>query len=228
VPSGPSATYAVTLERGTDGSYVAWVDELPGCAVRAATRDDVLAGLPDAIADFIAWTGQPRPAPPGVRVAEEVETAIAADEDTEVLVAADREPLTRADWARTERWLARSRGELAALVGRLSEAHLDRRRAGSERTVREELEHVALVELMYAAWTFDRRSPEGLAELLAWTRAVASARLRVLAERGAADLTWATWSGAPRPEAWTPRKAARRLVWHELLHLRALERDLQP
>jgi predicted RNase H-like HicB family nuclease len=227
VADGPE-TYDVTLERGTDGTYLGWVDELPGCAVRAASRTDVLSRLPDAISEFVEWTGQPRPASPRIRVAEEVESAIEADEDTEVLVAADRGPLTEEDWARVDGWLEQSRSELIALLDRLGEEQIDRRRAGSERTVREELEHVALVELMYAAWTFDRRSREGLTELLGWTRAVATDRLRVLGERRAADLTWANWSGAPRPEPWTPRKAARRLVWHELLHLRAIDRVAGP
>ena len=35
--------YSVTLERGTDGTYLAWVDDLPGCAVRAGSRAEVLA-----------------------------------------------------------------------------------------------------------------------------------------------------------------------------------------
>jgi hypothetical protein len=48
--------------------------------------------------------------------------------------------------------------------------------------------------------------------------------MTALARREAGESTWADWAGAPRREPWTPRKAARRLVWHELLHLRALER----
>lgn len=79
--------------------------------------------------------------------------------------------------------------------------------------------------LMYALWTFDLQSREGLAAVLAWTRNVAIERLTALTREGGADrLTWTEWGGAPRPEPWTPRKAARRLLWHELLHLRAIER----
>jgi predicted RNase H-like HicB family nuclease len=207
-------TYAVTLERGRDGSYVAWVDELPGCAVRAASKDEVLARLPDAIAEFVAWTGEPPPAAPRVSVTEEVESAIEADEDTEVLVAADRAPLTDEDWLRLQPLLERSRAELLA---RLGDADLG--------AVREEIEHVAFVELMYAMWTFDLQSREGLGEFLAWTRGIAAERMRALAARRSDELTWADWGGAPRPEPWTPRKAARRLLWHELLHLRAIERS---
>ncbi len=42
-------TYSVTLEHGTDGSYLAWVHELPGCFVRGETRGDVDERLPAAI-----------------------------------------------------------------------------------------------------------------------------------------------------------------------------------
>lgn len=170
--SGGAESYSVTVERGTDGTYLAWVDDLPGCAVRARS-----------------WA----------------------------------ELLTDEDWARMRRLLTRSRAELLDLLGRLTDEELDSTRDGTERTLREEIEHIGFVELMYALWTFDLRSREGLAEFLAWTREVADARLQHLAGRGAADLTSADWAGAPRLESWTPRKAARRLVWHELLHLRAIE-----
>jgi hypothetical protein len=216
--------YSVTLERGTDGTYLAWVDDLPGCAVRAGSRAEVLNRLPEEIGQFLAWTGGTAPASVRIEVREEVESAIEADEDTEVLVAADRDALGEEDWSRLEQWLTQSRAELLDLLGRLTDEELEAKRDGSERTVREEIEHVAFVELMYAMWTFDLQSREGLTEFLAWTRGVAADRMRSLAERRAADQTWAEWGGAPRPEPWTPRKAARRLVWHELLHLQAIQR----
>jgi hypothetical protein len=201
------------------------VNDLPGCAVRGSSREHVLERLPAAIGEFIAWTGAPPVPLPEITVVDEVESAIEADEDTEVLVSSDRGPLTEESWAETQRWLARSRAELISLLDRLTEEELDSKREGSGRTVREEIEHIAFVELMYAVWTFDRQSRDGLAEFLAWTRAVAGERLSALAREGAADLTSADWGGAPRPEPWTARKAARRLLWHELLHLRALGRD---
>jgi predicted RNase H-like HicB family nuclease len=220
-----ASRYDVTLERGTDGTYLAWVNDLPGCAVRGSSRADVLERLPAAIAEFLAWTGTGDIPRVEIRVVDEVESAIEADEDTEVLVSSDRRPLTEEGWAETERCLARSRAELIALLERLTDDELAGKREGSERSLREEIEHVAFVELMYAVWTFDRQSRQGLTEFLAWTRDVARERLSALARASAADLTWAEWGGAPRPEPWTARKAARRLVWHELLHLRSIAGD---
>jgi predicted RNase H-like HicB family nuclease len=216
--------YAVTVERGTDGSFLAWVDELPGCAVRAATQPELLDRLPGAIAEFLAWAGEPTAVAPRIVVTDEVDSEIEADEDTEVLVAADRLPLTNDDLERIRPWLAKSRSELLDLLRLLDDEQFGSMREGSERTIREEIEHVAFVELMYVAWTFDLQSREGLAEFLAWTRDVAIDRLAALSGRAADDETWADWGGTPRLEPWSPRKAARRLLWHELLHLRAIER----
>lgn len=216
-------TYSITLERGANGTYLAWVDDLPGCAVRAPSRAEVLEKLPGAINEFVAWTGHVAPEAVEIDVVEEVESAIEADEDTEVLISADRAALTEQDWSQLRESLAKSRSELVALLAGLADDELESKREESERTVREEIEHVAFVELMYAMWTFDLRSREGLAEFLSWTRKVSEERMQQLAAQGATDLTLAEWAGAPRPEPWTARKAARRLLWHELLHLRALE-----
>jgi predicted RNase H-like HicB family nuclease len=217
-------TFPVTLERGADETYLAWVDDLPGCAVRGPSKEVVLGDLPGAIGEFLAWVGEPVPQTIEVTIAAEVDSEIAAEEDTEVLIEADRRPLTGTEWSRLRAWVARSRAELLELLERLPDDQLTAKRPGSQRTLREEIEHVAFVELMYAMWTFDLQSRTGLAEFLAWTRHVATNRLGSLADAKAADMTWADWGGAPKLEPWTPRKAARRLVWHELMHLRALER----
>ena len=215
--------YAITLEHGRDGSYLAWVHDLPGCFARGATRDAAVANASDAVARFRDWLRQAgEPADDGdveIVVADVVESQIEAGEDTEALLDPDRESLSADEWQTTERWLTHSREALLRALAALPDERLDERDEGRERTVREQLIHVAFVELMYAAWTFDLRSRDGLADFLAWTRGVASDRMRALAERQDASLTYAEWAGAPRPEPWTARKAARRLLWHELLHL---------
>jgi len=75
---------------------------------------------------------------------------------------------------------------------------------------------------MYAVWTFDLRSRSGLRAYLEWTRDIAVSHMRDLAEDDDGSVTYAEWAGAPRLEEWTARKAARRLIWHELPHLPAL------
>ncbi len=62
-----------------------------------------------------------------------------------------------------------------------------------------------------------------LADFLRWTRYIALERMRRLAEHDRASLTYAESAGAPRPELWSARKAAR-LVWQELPHPEDLDR----
>jgi predicted RNase H-like HicB family nuclease len=215
--------FSATLERGSDGTYLAWVDELPGCTVRGPTREDVESRLSSATRAFLIWAGEDQPGSITVSISNEVDSAVETEEDTEVLLEIDGEPLDAGHWEKVESWLQRSRDELVALLEHLTEDELESRREGSERTIREEIEHLAFVEFMYAAWTFDRRTKAGLTDFLAWTRAAAFERMRKLADQASAARSSADWAGAPRPEPWTARKAARRLVWHELLHLRAIE-----
>jgi DinB superfamily len=222
--------YSATIEHGSDGSCLGWIHELPGCFVRGASRDEVVARLPDAIRDFRGWLrGCGEDLDGGdaagfeVEVVEEVESILATSEDTEALVLADRGRLTAGDWAKVERWLTCSRRRLLGALDALPQENLEHRPEGATRTLREELMHVAFVELMYVAWTFDLRTHGGLREYLDWTRDITVARMRAVAERDDGSVTVAEWAGAPREEDWTARKAARRLIWHELLHLPTFE-----
>ncbi len=223
--------YLVTLEQGADGGYLAWVHELPGCAVRGATREEVVRRLEQEIAGFRAWLREHGEkmtvGSPQVEVAAEQQSLTrAADANTEILLDPDRAPLTVPAWNRIERWLGYSRADLLALVRELPEDLLDARPLGARRSVREHLVHVGVTELFYLLWTFDLTTREGLLEMLRWTRRLALRRMRALARSDRGAVTYAEWDGAPRPEPWTARKAARRLLWHERLHLRAARRLL--
>src|SRR5437762_11262654 len=216
-------TYSLTLEHGSDGSYLAWVHELPGCFARAATREGVVANAAQAVAEFRQWlrnVGEPiEDDDIDVVVVAEVGSRVETDEDTEVLVEPDRQPLTKDDWRKIEHWLTASRTELLEVLAPMADEQLGEHVPGGDRTFREQLIHLAFVELMYAAWTFDHQSKEGIADFLTWTRGVAITRIRTLADRLDDDVTQAEWADAPYPELWTARKAARRLIWHERLHL---------
>jgi predicted RNase H-like HicB family nuclease len=221
--------YLVTLERGADGGYLAWVHDLPGCVVRGATRDEVVQRLAQGIAEFRAWLREHGEkmavGSPQVEVAAEHQSLTrAADADTEILLDVDRAPLTVPAWNRMERWLGYCRSDVIALLQQTPPDLLDARPPGSVRSIREHLVHIGVTELLYALWTFDLTAPEGLREMLRWTRRVALRRMRALARSDRGTVTHAQWSDAPRPEPWTARKAARRMVWHERLHLRAARR----
>jgi predicted RNase H-like HicB family nuclease len=50
-----NVAYSITVEHGSDGSYLAWVHELPGCFARGATREAVIANTSEAIAGLRDW-----------------------------------------------------------------------------------------------------------------------------------------------------------------------------
>jgi hypothetical protein len=66
-------------------------------------------------------------------VAEELESVLEADEDSEALVEPDREPLTSAHWEQVERWLAQSRQDLLRLLSTLPDEQLEWRPEGRTR-----------------------------------------------------------------------------------------------
>ncbi len=221
--------YTVTLERGSDAGYIAWVHELPGCVARGATREEIESKIAPAIAEFLTWARRARPSAQVVEFAivGEVTSAVPArDADSEILLEPDRNRLTQTFWSQVERLLRLSRQDLLHMLTEADEATLSYRSEGTPRSVREHFLHIGFVELMYAAWTFDLESSRGIADFLRWTRRIITTRMRALARSDHGTTTLAFWGGAPRPEPWTARKAARRLVWHERLHLRAIQRLL--
>ncbi len=59
-------SYAVVIERATDGGYGAWCPDLPGCVALADTEETLLAEMRQAIELHLAGLredGQPVPHP---------------------------------------------------------------------------------------------------------------------------------------------------------------------
>jgi len=141
-----------------DGKARACVPDLPGCSAAGMTRDDAIARMPAAIADYLAWLkrhGEPVPARADttVAVAEEgVGGAAMYPGDTAGLFAADLLPLTDDDIARYLRLMRFSRADLLALVQDLAAHALNWRPGPKEWTIREVLRHVANAE----GWYLDR------------------------------------------------------------------------
>lgn len=127
-------TYSITLEHGSDDSYLAWVHELPGCFACGATRGAAIANASHAVARFREWlreSGEPvEDDDVTIVVADEIESLIEADEDTEVLLATDREPLSPEDWRNLERWLTHSREALLRRLAALPDEQLEQQARG--------------------------------------------------------------------------------------------------
>ena len=59
-------SYAYVIERAEDGSYWAYLPDLPGCATAAESPEQVERQLPEAVALYLSYfhdRGLPPPAP---------------------------------------------------------------------------------------------------------------------------------------------------------------------
>ena len=226
--------YPVYLETGTDGRCLAHVPDQPGCVVRAASRDEVLQRLPQAIRDHHAWLrhhGEPAP-----QVKEPVEVQVAGEStgfgpfdpgDAAALFPPDQRGILPQEMEEHLRLMAHSRADLLALVRELPGELLDWKPDPQSFTIRRLLRHVGNAEQWYVSrlvppetlppdWQGDEDLP--IFEFLDMERRTAVARLRQLTESELSGVFFPTvWTDHPH-EAWTARKVLRRFLEHEREH----------
>lgn len=226
--------YPVYLETGADGRCLAHVPDLPGCVVRAPSRDEVLPRLPEAIRDHHAWLrrhGEPAPeadTPIEVQIAGESTGFGPFDPgDAAALFPPDQGSILPQEMEEHLRLMAHSRADLLTLVRELPGELLDWKLDPQSFTIRRLLRHVGNAEQWYVSrlvppetlppeWEGDEDLP--ILEFLEMERRTAVARLRQLTESELLGVFFPTaWTDHPH-EAWTARKVLRRFVEHEREH----------
>jgi len=226
--------YSVYLEIGDDGRCMTHVLDLPGCIVRASTRDEALRQLPNAIRDYHSWLRRHgEPAPPADA---SIEIEIAGENvgfgpfdpgDAAALFPPDREPITPEEMEHYFRLMAHARADLLALVHDLPDDLLDWQLDVQSFSIRRLLRHLGNAEEWYVSrlvspdtlppeWEHDEDLP--IFEFLEMERRTAVARLRQLTEEERSGVFYPTyWTQHPH-EPWTLRKVLRRFLEHEREH----------
>ena len=223
--------FAVGLEEGTDGGFLAHALDLPGCAAPGDTAEAAVENFARTLQQwlqFLAFIGAPIPT-------DDAELEVAVDEwiqtdarvrggETHACFAADLRPLHDDDIQAGLRSLGELRGLLLARVRRRADAELDRAASGGWR-VRDILEELARAQW----WTLSRLGATPMAE----TPERTLGRLDT-----AMALVVRTFTHMPADrrdthleldgEEWTPRKVLRRLVWLEWTLGRAAQWALEP
>jgi len=226
--------YPVYLEIDDEGRCLAHVLELPGCIVRAPSRDEALARLPDAIHDYHTWLRRHGERVPPASAAFEIEVAGESTgfgpferRSRAALFPPDREPVTAQEMERIFRLLTYSRADLLSLIAALSDEVLDWQPHPESFSIRGLLRHVGNAEEWYvsrlvppetlpAEWENDEELH--VCEFLTMERRTALERLRQLSEEERSAVIYPTaWTYHPE-EPWTARKALRRFVEHEREH----------
>lgn len=68
--------YVYVIERAKDGSYSAYVPDLPGCTTSGDTADEVRSNIKDAVDSYVeALREQNEPVPPATSTVDVVEAA---------------------------------------------------------------------------------------------------------------------------------------------------------
>ncbi len=235
--------YSVLLEIADDGLCMAHVPDLPGCAVRAPTREEALHQLPEAIRDYHDWlrrhgeTVPPVDKPIEVDIAE-VSTGFGPFNpgDAAALFEPDRRAIAAEEIEFHLRLMSHSRADLVALVRDLTDETLDWQPDAQSFSIRRLLRHIGNAEEWYVSrivppeslppeWERDEDMP--IMEFLEMERRTAIARLRQLTEAEQSDVFYPQqWTQHPG-EPWTARKVFRRFLEHEREHTGQIRRMLE-
>lgn len=228
-------SYTVCVEVSADGTCMAHVAELPGCAVLAVNLDRAMLKLPEEIARHRRWR-QTHGVPAGTD--EKIHLVLGEivrdvqpwrSDATGALFHVDRRPLDDDEFAGRMRLLACARADLLRAVHAAPRGAFDDEIPGLPRTLRETLLHLAESE----AWLLSRLGQEPPLHEPDPVRRLVDVRARTAAQLarfspGDRDLVFVPsihGSGASG-EMWTQGKFLRRLLEHELLHLGDVEEAL--
>lgn len=224
---------AVYLEIDDGGRCMAHVPELPGCFVRASSRDRALALMSAAIRIYYAWLHRhgepslPEEATAEIKIAGEVGGVGPFDPGSAAaLFPPGQGEITPGEIEYCFRLMTHSRADLLALVCGLPDEVLDWQQEGVF-SVRRLLRHVGDAEEWYVSrivppetlppeWEHDENLP--IFEFLEMERRTAVERLQQLTRTERTKVFYPTcWTDHPE-EPWTARKVLRRFLEHEREH----------
>lgn len=226
--------YNVYLESDDRGRWMAHVLDLPGCFVRADSREAALAILPAAIGDYYDWllrhgeTVELPAEPITLSAVETIERTGPFDPgDKAALFAPERRPLSREEMERSLQLAGYNRADLLALARPLPDDIREWRTHPDAMSINRALRHIGNAEQWYVSrlvepetlpsqWADDEDM--ALFDFLDMTRRTAATRLRQLGDEEL-DRVVVPQHYADQPgEPWTARKALRRLLEHEREH----------
>jgi uncharacterized damage-inducible protein DinB/predicted RNase H-like HicB family nuclease len=228
------ADFDVYLESNEADFCLAHVPALPGCFSRGRNADSALQRLPGAIRAYYAWLRRHGESPEDtgeidLRVVETVSGAAPIHPgDAAALFQSDRQPVAHREveqvyWRRA----GYARRDLLALTRSLPADLLEWPGGSDVMSLGAILRHVGNAEQWYvsrlvppdtlpAQWRHDEEMP--LFDFLEMTRHTAVRRLRRLSAAELAQVTYPQqWTRNP-DEAWSARKALRRMIEHEREH----------
>ena len=227
----------VCLEVGPQATS-AFAPEYPGCWVFGKTKKSALQKARIAVIEWTDWLKSHGEGVPDVSDHVEVEVSEMLRVDYNPIEAGKPEPLfwsevtpiNKEDLDKTIRLMKHSRSDLMAAVRGITEDCLDWEPPGKPRTIRNCITHIAHVELWYITRLnieLPEESPESPIKLLDYSRDIVFKCLQNFPERKKKGIFQPRKYQSPVCNLWTARKVLRRLVDHERLHTKYVEKVLE-
>jgi predicted RNase H-like HicB family nuclease len=228
---------SVCLEVGPQATG-AFVPECPGCWVFGRTKERAVKKVRIVILEWFKWLSAHGESVPEVKNKVEIEIAEMLYVDYNPVEAGKPEPLfwsevtpvKEDDIKRTILLIGHSRKDLMSLVSTITEECMDWKPCDEPRTIRNCLKHIAYVEPWYVSRLnieVPRDYPEDVFELLNYTRDIVINCLQNFPERKMRGIFRPNKDESPICDLWTARKVLRRLVDHERLHSKYIEKVLK-
>jgi len=223
--------YLVGLNDIEPANWVAFVFNLFGCFARARTAEEALVAAPQAIRDYYFWLREHEPTYriPTDRIeilaSENIKSAILQDGYwANAFFKNDELPLTSDDIEWAIRLLSYSRSDLLDILRVIPDEIWDRPVAGEVRgSIRGVANHIAGAE----NWYFDRLDLGLPWDSLPEEIFLKLSKIREHALKILPDLAGLTTVIEKRRERWSARKVIRRMLWHEIVHTRQIDRYLR-
>ncbi|MFQ5950638.1 MAG: DinB family protein [Candidatus Geothermarchaeales archaeon] len=229
--------YHLCSEIGPDGSTQIFMEELPGCYSRAPTDEEAIAKAPLKIKEHLDWLSRhgENVSPDAYEIETELSEEITGDwpvdkGDSKALFKPDLKAVTDREIERYLTLMQYLRGDLLELVSKIPEEAMEWKPNGeTPRHIRRILEHIAEVEYFYMMRLRQREYTEWPLSFMELTRELTELRLRNLSEEERHKISYhrpGEWTERTELEGWTAKKAFRRFLWHERLHMRTIEKLL--
>jgi predicted RNase H-like HicB family nuclease len=231
------AKILVCLEVGSGGTG-AFVPDCPGCWIFGRTPESALMKVRLAVAEWFNWMKKHGEHVPSDAKSFKIEVAEVLRVNYNPVEAGKPEPLfwsevlpvTKKDVARTLRLMSYSREDLLQLVSHVSDECFDWKPPDGPRTIRNCLRHIGYVEPWYISRLdvdLPRNYPRNIFKMLDYTRKIVVEFLEKMPREKMRGIYQPKKDPSPICNLWTARKVLRRLVDHERLHAKYIEKALK-
>jgi predicted RNase H-like HicB family nuclease len=228
---------SVCLEVGPQATG-AFLPDCPGCWVFGRTKERALKKVRIAVVEWFKWLKKHGGKIPQLSDEVKIEIAEMLQVDYNPAEAGKPEPLfwsevlpvKKDDIKRTTRLMEYSRRDLLNLVSNLTGKQLSFKPPNKPRTIRNCLRHIAYVEWWYVNRLnieMPEKFPKDVFGLLNHIRELVVESLEKLPREKMRGVHQPVKYKSPICDLWTARKVLRRLVDHERLHTKYIQRLLK-